>query len=97
MSDYFERIERQIVRRVEAGVPRSSRFGVRLDPALPALSVVVVVAIAVVFLSVHGASSPSSRARSGIELVYEAAPTPQTPVVTRAALARAIDVMRARA
>ncbi len=97
MSDYFDRIERQIVRRVEAGVPRGSRFRPRLDLVVPALSVVVVVAIAVVFLSLHGVSSPGSRARGGVELVYQAEPTPQTPVVTSAALARAIDVMRTRA
>jgi SecD/SecF fusion protein len=109
VSDYFDRIERQIVRRVEAGVPRGSRSRPRLDLVVPALSVVVVAAIAVVFLSVHGerrsagavrqasSGSPGSRARGGVELVYQAEPTPQTPVVTRAALARAIDVMRARA
>jgi preprotein translocase subunit SecD len=97
VSDYFDRIERQIVRRVEAGVPRGPRFRLRLDRVVPALSVVVVVAIAVVFLNVHGASSPGAHAGGGIELVYQAEPTPQTPMVTRAALARAIDVMRARA
>jgi SecD/SecF fusion protein len=97
VNDYFDRIERQIVRRMEAGVPRGSRFRLRLDLAAPALSAVVVVAIAVVFLSVHGPSSPGSGAGGGVELVYQAEPTSQTPVVTRAGLARAIDVMRARA
>jgi SecD/SecF fusion protein len=97
VSDYFDRIERQIVRRVEAGVPRGSGFRLRLDLVAPALSMAVVVAIAVAFLSVRGSSSPGSRARGGVELVYQAEPTPQTPVVTRAALGRAIDVMRARA
>jgi len=97
VSDYFERIERQIVRRVEAGVPRRSRWRLRLDIVVPTLGAVVVVAIAVVFLSVRGSSSPSSGASRGIELVYQAEPTPQTPVLTRAAVARAIDVMRARA
>jgi SecD/SecF fusion protein len=97
VSDYFDRIERQIVRRVEASVPRGSRFRLRLDRVVPALSVVVVVAIAVVFLNVHGASSPGSRAGGGIELVYQAEPTPHAHAVTRAALARVIDLMRARA
>jgi preprotein translocase subunit SecD len=96
VSDYFDRIERQIVRRVEAGVPRGSRFRPRLDVVVPAVSVVVVVAI-VVFLSLGGSSSPGSGAGSGVELVYQAGPTPQTHVVTRAALARATEVMRARA
>jgi SecD/SecF fusion protein len=97
VSDYFERIERQIVRRVEAGVPRRSRFRPRLDFVVPALSAVVVVAIALVFLNVHGHRSPGSRARGRIELAYRAELPAQTPAVARAALARAIDVMRARA
>ena len=97
MSDYFDRIERQIVRRVEAGVPPGPRFRLRLDVVVPALSVVVVVAIAVVFLSVHGSRSSGSHARGGLELVYQAEPTPQARTVTRAVLERAINRMRARA
>src|SRR5919107_4892137 len=34
--------------------------------------------------------------RGGVELVYQAEPTPQQPVVTQDALDRAIDVMRDR-
>ena len=34
--------------------------------------------------------------RGGVELIYEASPTPQQPVVDQAALDRAIDVMRDR-
>ena len=99
MSDYFDRIERQIVRRVEAGVPRGSRLRIRLEFVAPALSLVVVVAIVVVFLGVHGSKSPSSTVGpgGGVELVYQAEPMPQTPAVTRAALARTIAVMRQRA
>jgi SecD/SecF fusion protein len=97
VSDYFDRIERQLVRRVEAGVPRGSRLGLRVDLVVPALSVAVVVAIAVVFLGVHGSSPPGTGTRGGVQLVYRAEPTPQTPVVRSAALARAIDLMRARA
>jgi hypothetical protein len=97
VSDYFERIERQIVRRVEAGVPRRLRFRLRLDLVVPAISAAVVVAIALLFLNVHGNRSPSSRARGGIELAYRAELPAQTPAARRAALARAIDVMRARA
>lgn len=96
MSDYFDRIERQLVRRVEAGSPRRSWTLVRLGLVVPAVSAVVVAALAVVFLSAHGASSPSG-AGGGVELVYQAEPTPQTPVVSTAALARTIDLMRARA
>ncbi|MGI8428263.1 MAG: protein translocase subunit SecD [Solirubrobacteraceae bacterium] len=34
--------------------------------------------------------------RGGVELVYQGQPTPQTPVVTQDALARAVDIMRER-
>ena len=99
MSDYFDRIERQLVRRVEVGVPRGSRFCLRLAFVAPALSLVVVAAIAVVFLGARGSDSPGSGvgAGRGVEFVYQAEPTSQTPVLTRAALARTIAVMRARA
>jgi SecD/SecF fusion protein len=99
VSDYFDRIERQIVRRVEAGVPRGSRFPLRLVFVAPALSVLVVVAIVVVFLGVHRSNAPGSGVGrgGGVEFVYQAEPTAQTPAVTRAALERTIAVMRQRA
>src|SRR5579884_2961888 len=34
--------------------------------------------------------------RGGVELIYQALPTPQTPVVTQEALSRAVDIMRNR-
>jgi SecD/SecF fusion protein len=34
--------------------------------------------------------------KGGVELVYQGQPTPQTPVVTQAALSRAVDIMRSR-
>jgi SecD/SecF fusion protein len=34
--------------------------------------------------------------KGGVQLVYQGEPTPQTPVVTQAALARAVDIMRSR-
>jgi SecD/SecF fusion protein len=34
--------------------------------------------------------------KGGVELVYQGKPTPQTPVVTQDALARAVDIMRQR-
>jgi SecD/SecF fusion protein len=34
--------------------------------------------------------------KGGVQLVYQGQPTPQTPVVTQAALARAVDTMRQR-
>jgi SecD/SecF fusion protein len=99
VSDYFDRIERQIVRRVEAGVPRGSRRRLRLEFVAPALSLVVVAAIVVAFVGVHGSKSPDSSIGrgGGVELVYRAEPTARTPIVTRAALTGAIAVMRQRA
>lgn len=97
MSDYFDRFERQMVRRVEAGAPRRSWFGLRRDILAPVMSLIVVIAIAAVFLSVRGGRSPGSNTRGGIELVYQAEPTAQTPVLTTSALTRAIEAMRRRA
>src|SRR3981189_2442789 len=34
--------------------------------------------------------------KGGVQLVYQGQPTPQTPVVTQAALQRAVDTMRQR-
>jgi SecD/SecF fusion protein len=97
VSGYFDRIEQQLVRRVEAGVPRSSRVRLRLNLVAPAVSVVVVLVVAVVFLSVHGTRSPGSRSSGGFELVYQAEPTPQVPHVNLAALTRTVEIMRERA
>ncbi len=97
MSDYFERIERQLVRRVEAGAPRGSLRPLRAGLVAPALSLVVVVAIVAVFVHVRGPSSPQSPGRGASELVYRAEATMQTPVVTGAAIARTVAVMRQRA
>jgi SecD/SecF fusion protein len=96
VSDYFERIERQLVGRVEAGVPHGSRYRPRLNLVAPALSALVAVAIAIVFLSVHGPGSPGSRGGGGVELVYRAESTAQTPKLTTAALSQAVAVMRIR-
>jgi SecD/SecF fusion protein len=66
---------------------------------VPAIGVIVVVLVAVVFLSLRGGGSPGSSAasaRGAVELVYVAGPTPQVPVVTSAALERTVELMRAR-
>jgi hypothetical protein len=77
MSDYFDRVERQIVRRVESGVPRSSRlsnaFGhlrsARLSNAFghlgTAVAVLVVIVVAGVFLLARGATPTSTRPTTG--------------------------------
>ena len=83
-------------RSVERGSRRLSRFPVRLEHLALAMSVLVVVAVVAVVLSARGARSSGSPASSGVELVYRAEPTPQTPTVTSAALARTVAVMRSR-
>ncbi len=71
----------------------------RPDVVVPAVSVVVAVVVAVVFLSLRGAGSStpvSPSGRDSLELVYRAEPTPQVPVVTSAALNRTVEVLRGR-
>jgi hypothetical protein len=58
VSDYFERVERQIVRNVEAGLPRSARLPAGLGYLASAAAVAVVILVAGVFLLTRG-SSPS--------------------------------------
>jgi SecD/SecF fusion protein len=93
MSDYFDRIEQQLVRRVEARAPRPRRVRPRLNLLAPASSVAVAIAVVLVFLGLHSTGSSGPGAGGGVELVYQAEPTPQVPHVTQAALARAIQVM----
>jgi SecD/SecF fusion protein len=97
VSGYFDRIEQQLVRRVEAGAPSSSRFRLRPNLLAPAVSVAVALLVVVIFLSIHGTRSPGSASSGGVELVYQAEPTPEVPHVTQAALARVVGVMRERA
>jgi SecD/SecF fusion protein len=87
-SQVREAAERQATRR---------RRHVRLTSLAPVASVIVVIAVAVVFIGMHG------RGRSGgsvppttVKVVFAAHPTPQVPVVTGAALSRTAEIMRAR-
>ena len=72
MSDYFERIERQLVDRIESGAraerpsvtalrrvvsPPPLRPGAAARALVPALAVLLVVAVGAVFLAVRGGSS----------------------------------------
>ena len=50
MSDYFDRIEQQLVQRVEAGAPREYRLRVPWGGLAAAAVVLVVVAVAGAFL-----------------------------------------------
>jgi SecD/SecF fusion protein len=69
----------------------------RLVRLAPLAALLVVVAVVAVFLGVQS-RKPGAAAgtHGGFTLVYRAEPTAQTPVVNRAAVARAVSVMRGR-
>ena len=83
-------------RRETGRLPRRPGFPLRLEYLALALSGLVAVAVVAVLLSARGTRSSGSPASSGVELVYLAEPTPQTPAVTSASLARAVAVIRSR-
>src|SRR5215472_15219513 len=60
------------------------------------LVLVVGLLFASVFVIVSNPTILGLDLKGGVELVYQAEPTPQTPVVTQDALARAVDIMRQR-
>ena len=96
MSDYFDRIERQLVRSVKAGVPRSSRFPIRLQHLAPIAAVLVVVAVAGVFLGARGrgpgGSAPTGH---GLRIVFTASVLdPRSPAGP--AIERSIRILRVR-
>ncbi len=95
MSDYFDRVEHQLVGRVESGLPRS-RFPVRSGHLAVAASLLVVVVIGAVFVSVRGSGSTASSTGSGaIRIVFGA-----TPLDPRAALSpsirHSVEILRHR-
>ena len=86
----------RILQRVLAGPvrpPRRSRIALVAVPIVSAL-VVLAVAAAIVRTGVGGGRAPSSGPQT--RLVFQAQPTPQTPVVTRSVMARTVTVVRAR-
>jgi hypothetical protein len=88
MSDYFERIERQLVARVEAGAPRAWRLPrPRWELLGPALAVAVVIAVAMVFLGLprSGGRLTPSVSLPRPQLVLRIAGTPSPTAVSRTA------------
>jgi SecD/SecF fusion protein len=94
------------------GTPKSERFGgtrprlrrARLAGGVaPVVGALVVALVVAVFFGLRG-SGPSSTApshgtghsRGLVELVYQGLPSPQAPVVTRAALERTVKIIRVR-
>ncbi len=72
----------------------------RLGWVAPAVSLIVAAAVAIAFLGL-GSGSPASRpttagGHAAFQIVFRAEPTPQVPVVTRAALARTVRELRGR-
>ena len=81
MSDYFDRVERQIVRRVEHGVPRSRRLPFTGGHIATAAAVLVVILVAGVFLLARGGhagapASPTSAAGATIAFSVSGAAPP---------------------
>ncbi len=96
MSDYFDRIERQLVRGVEASAGR--RFGprIRLDYLAPAAAILVVLVTGAVFLGLRSHGSPASSAAAGAgQLVFTASGLGGQPPAT-AAVDRSVAILRRR-
>jgi hypothetical protein len=78
--------------------PARARRG-RLEPLVPVISILVVLAVAAVFLGIHATAprpTTGSSSGQGPELFFEVEPTAGAPVVNSAALARAVSVLRRR-
>jgi hypothetical protein len=82
VSDYFERVERQIVRNVEAGLPRSARLPAAFGFLASAAAVAVVILVAGVFLVTRGSSpSVAPSARHSVTVAFTVASiNPQAPL-----------------
>ncbi len=93
MSDYFERVERQIVHRVEAGIPRSSRLPSASGYLAVAAAALVVIVVVGVFLLARGSGggNPSPATHPALRLAFTA-PGSRTP----AALDRTVRVLQQR-
>ncbi|MGN6872807.1 MAG: SecDF P1 head subdomain-containing protein [Solirubrobacteraceae bacterium] len=76
MSDYFDRVERQIVRRVEEGAPLTRRARLTLGNLALVAAVLVVVVVAGVFLAARGSGSGASSPASHppLTMVFTASP-----------------------
>jgi SecDF, P1 head subdomain len=87
MSDYFDRVERQIVRRVEEGGPRSSWAAIASRHLATAAAVLVVIVVAGVFLLVRGGggAKPPAADQPEVRVVLNAAPDAAPGAIARAA------------
>jgi hypothetical protein len=101
MSDYFDRVERQIVRRVQSGVPRQGRLANVFGHLGTAAAVLVVIVVAGVFLLARGAgpARPTAPAPSphGLTVAFapQTLPGNQTGVAN-AAIDRTVHILSER-
>jgi SecD/SecF fusion protein len=100
VSDYFDRVERQIVRNVEAGVPRSPRLPAALRYLASAAAVLVVIVVAGVFLLARGstpATAPAPASATGHTATVTFTPSTIDPRASLgAAIDRSIPILRER-
>jgi hypothetical protein len=88
MSDYFDRVERQIVQRVEAGLPRSTRrpsAGAYLAVAAAALVVIVVAGAFLLARGSGGGGSSPPESAAGAKVVFTLPRAASSAVVERSA------------
>jgi SecD/SecF fusion protein len=103
MSDYFDRVERQIMRRVESGVRRPAWMPTAFRHLGTAIAVLVVIAVAGVFLLARGvAPTPTGPAKPAppahgltVSLAPETLPGNRNGIAN-GAIRRTIQILRAR-
>ena len=94
MSDYFDRIEQQLVRRVEAGAPRTYGLRVSWGGLAAAAVVLVVVAVAGAFLlTLRSGPAQQAGSRSSAGSTVTLSPPVATPPPT---VDRVVSILRER-
>jgi SecD/SecF fusion protein len=96
VSDYFDRVERQIVRKVEAGLPRSSRLPVAFGYAASVVAVLVVIVVVGVFMLARGSSTAPAPAAGHTVTVTFTASTIDPRAQLGPAIDRSIPILRDR-
>jgi hypothetical protein len=96
VSDYFDRVERQIVQRVQDGAPRSSRRPAAWGYLAAAAAVAVVIVVVGVFLLARGSNpAPTPAAGNAVSVTLDASViNPQTRLGP--ALDRSVVILRER-
>jgi SecD/SecF fusion protein len=96
VSDYFDRVERQMMRSVQDGARRSWRWPLRFDHLVPAAAILVVIAVFAVFIGVRGNNAaPTAGSGATVSVTFTATPLdPRAPLGP--AVDRSVDVLRAR-